>query len=51
MSMYMKFLKETDLWKADWELSRLGSSENWLEISLRELLGINGDFLKLDCGH
>lgn len=51
MSMDMKFLEETNLWKADWGLSGLGSIENWLEMSLRELLGLNGDFLKLDCGH
>lgn len=40
MSMYMKFLEETNLWKA--ELSGLGRIENWQEMSLRELLGFNG---------
>lgn len=42
VSMYMKFLEETNLWKADPELSGLGRIENWQEMSLRELLGFNG---------
>lgn len=40
--MYMKFLEETNLWKADPELSGLRRIENWQEMSLRELLGFNG---------
>lgn len=28
-----------------------GRIENWLLMGPRELLGMNGDFLQLDCGH